>query len=321
MTTSQPFNQPINQPTGQPDTTTENTAVAPIRFAIPKGRMADGVHALLKDAGIRIRAGARDYRPTINLAGYTVKILKPRAVIEMLDLGTRDLGFAGADWVAEDSRDIVELLDTRLDPVRLVAAAPESILVDGPHGRLLPDHPLRVASEYANLTKRWMKANDIKGEFVLSYGATEVLPPDDADCIVDNTATGATLAANGLRILDDLAASSTRLYASKQAMADDAKRARIEEFVMLVQSVLEARSRVTLEVNIAADRLPSILETLPCMREPTVASTYAGSDTTTPTGFAVKVAVPRADLPTLIPQIKAKGGTDIIVTNPEQIVP
>ena len=104
-------------------------------------------------------------------------------------------------------------------------------------------------------------------------------------------------------------------------MADDAKRARIEEFVMLVQSVLEARSRVTLEVNIAADRLPSLLETLPCMREPTVASTYAGSDTTTPTGFAVKVAVPRADLPTLIPQIKAKGGTDIIVTNPEQIVP
>ena len=132
---------------------------------------------------------------------------------------------------------------------------------------------------------------------------------------------GATLAANGLRILDDLASSSTRLYASKQAMADDAKRARIEEFVMLVQSVLEARSRVTLEVNIAADRLPSLLETLPCMREPTVASTYAGSDTTTPTGFAVKVAVPRADLPTLIPQIKAKGGTDIIVTNPEQIVP
>ena len=83
---------------------------------------------------------------------------------------------------------------------------------------------------------------------------------------------------------------------------------------MLVQSVLEARSRVTLEVNIAADRLPSLLETLPCMREPAVASTYAGSDTTTPTGFAVKVAVPRADLPTLIPQIKAKGGTDIIVT-------
>lgn len=299
----------------------------PIRFAMPKGRMADGVSALLKDAGIKIRAGARDYRPTISLPGYTVKILKPRAVIEMLDLGTRDLGFAGADWVAEDGRDIVELLDTRLDPVRLVAAAPETILVEGENGPLLPQlaktgRPLRVASEYANLTKRWMNANGIAGEFVLSYGATEVLPPDDADCIVDNTATGATLAANGLRIIDDLATSSTRLYASKQTMADDAKRARIEEFVMLVQSVLEARSRVTLEVNIAAGRLAELLEGLPCMREPTVASTHSAADPTgIPTGYAVKVAVPRADLPTLIPQIKARGGTDIIVTNPEQIVP
>ncbi len=306
-----------------PNTTPDQSdQQAPIRFAMPKGRMADGVSSLLKDAGIKIRAGARDYRPTINLPGYTVKILKPRAVIEMLDLGTRDLGFAGADWVAEDGRDIVELLDSRLDPVRLVAAAPESILVDGPNGRLLPDRPLRVASEYANLTRRWMNANDIAGEFVLSYGATEVLPPDDADCIVDNTATGATLAANGLRIIDDLATSSTRLYASRQAMADDAKRARIDEFTMLVRSVIEARSRVTLEVNIAADRLAELLAGLPCMREPTVASTHSAADPTgTPTGYAVKVAVPRADLPTLIPQIKARGGTDIIVTNPEQIVP
>lgn len=207
-------------------TSDSNTADQPaqIRFAMPKGRMADGVGALLKDAGIRIRAGARDYRPTISLPGYTVKILKPRAVIEMLGLGTRDLGFAGADWVDEDGRDIVELLDTRLDPVRLVAAAPETILVEGENGPLLPDRPLRVASEYANLTSCWMNANDIAGEFVLSYGATEVLP-DDADCIVDNTATGATLAANGLRIIDELATSSTRLYASKQAMNDDAKRA------------------------------------------------------------------------------------------------
>ena len=69
-------------------------------------------------------------------------------------------------------------------------------------------------------------------------------------------------------------------------------------------------------------RLAELLEGLPCMREPTVASTHSAADPTgTPTGYAVKVAVPRADLPTLIPQIKARGGTDIIVTNPEQIVP
>jgi ATP phosphoribosyltransferase len=282
-----------------------------IRFAIPKGRMNEGVFSLLEEAGVRIRATARDYRPSINLPGYSVKILKPRAIIEMLEVGSRDLGFAGADWVAEDGREIVELLDTGLDRVRLIAAAPESILESG----RLPSRRLVIASEYANLTSRWIEAKGLDAELLLSYGATEVLPPEDADCIVDNTATGATLEANNLRIIDELMTSSTRLYASRRAMDDPAKREQIEAFAMLVRSVLEARKRVTLELNVSPEDLDGVIEILPCMREPTVATTHGSG------GFAVKVAVPREELPALIPLIKAKGGTDIIVVKPEQIVP
>jgi ATP phosphoribosyltransferase len=288
-----------------------------IKFAIPKGRMHDGVIRLLTDAGVRVQATARDYRPSISLPGFSVKILKPRAIIEMLDLGSRDLGFAGADWVAEDSREIVDLLDTRLDRVRLVAAAPESILEQD----ALPDRRLRVASEYANLTRRWIEARGLNAELVLSYGATEVLPPEDADCIVDNTATGATLEANNLRIIDELMTSSTRLYASRRAMEDPSKRERIEDFAVLVRSVLEARRRVMLEVNVPADRLEAVIEVLPCMREPTIASMHGTTADGRPTGFAVKVAALREDLPRVIPLIKARGGTDIIVAKPEQIVP
>ena len=54
---------------------------------------------------------------------------------------------------------------------------------------------------------------------VRSYGATEVFPPEDADVIVDCSATGATLRANGLAIVDTLMRSSTRLYASPAAWA------------------------------------------------------------------------------------------------------
>ena len=45
---------------------------------------------------------------------------------------------------------------------------------------------------------------------IMVGGATEVFPPDDADCIVDNTASGSTLRANNLQIVDELMQSSTR---------------------------------------------------------------------------------------------------------------
>ena len=71
-----------------------------------------------------------------------------------------------------------------------------------------------MASEYARLTGAWIERSGIDARFVRSYGATEVFPPEDADLIVDNTATGATLVANGLAIVDTLLTSSTRVYAT-----------------------------------------------------------------------------------------------------------
>ena len=45
----------------------------------------------------------------------------------MLAAGTRDIGFAGADWVEElGIEGLVEVLDTGMDPVRIVAAAPDA---------------------------------------------------------------------------------------------------------------------------------------------------------------------------------------------------
>ena len=79
--------------------------------------MEQGVLALLADAGIRVTFGRRGYRPSLSLAGFETKILKPQNIVEMLHLGSRDIGFAGADWVAELSAELVELLDTGLDPV------------------------------------------------------------------------------------------------------------------------------------------------------------------------------------------------------------
>jgi len=281
-----------------------------LRLALPKGRMQDGVFRLLSEAGLPVRAGARAYRPSLDLPELDVKILKPQNTIEMLQAGTRDLGFAGADWVDEMNADVVELLDTGLDPVRLVAAAPAAL----DPAAVAAERPLVVASEYEAITRRWLEASGWPYRFVRSYGATEVFPPEDADLIVDNTATGSTLTANNLSIVAVLQTSSTRLYVSPGLSDEPELLARAQEVRLLLESVLSARERVMVEVNVSSACLEDVVSLLPCMREPTVSPLHGNG------AYAVKAAVPRRDLATLIPRLRERGGTDLVVTSPSQIV-
>ena len=303
-----------------------------LRIGLPKGRMQAKVIELFNDAGIPVSVDEREYRPRVGNGktqaliskgiAYEAKLLKPQNIVEMLATGSRDIGFAGADWVRELGVDLVELLDTALDPVTIVAAAPEAVaeaygkckgnieVVKKVCGRT----PI-VASEYEGLAKEWIAKNLPGAAFVRSYGATEVFPPEDADIIIDNCATGTTLRANKLSIIDTLMSSSTRFYASKEAMQDPVKREAADSLILLFRSVLEARRRVMLEVNISAELLDQLVAILPCLRAPTVSPLGKGD------AFAVKVAAPRDTLASLIPEIKRRGGTDIVVTQMSQLVP
>ena len=281
-----------------------------IRLALPKGRMYDQVVSLLKGAGISVRQSERGYRPIISLPNFSTKLLKPRDVIGMLSVGARDMGFAGEDWIQETGTELVELLDTGLNPVRLVVAAPTEILENGK----LPSRKIVIATEYPTLAKQWVAKNGVDAEILQTVGATEVFPPEDADCIIDNTATGSTLRANGLQIIDDVMTSSTRLYASKEAVADPARKKVIDDFVLLINAVLQARSRVMLDLNVQKDDLDAVLEVLPSMRTPTVSS-LSTSD-----WFAVRSAIPRKELASIIPRLKAAGASDIVTTTVEQLI-
>ena len=66
---------------------------------------------LLAEAGIKLTQTARSYRPHMSLPACEAKVLKPQNIVEMLHIGSRDVGFAGADWVAELDGELVELVD------------------------------------------------------------------------------------------------------------------------------------------------------------------------------------------------------------------
>lgn len=72
-----------------------------VKLALPKGRMEAGIFKLLNEAGLALKVESRGYRPTVSVPGFDVKLLKPQNIVEMINLGNRDIGFTGADLVEE----------------------------------------------------------------------------------------------------------------------------------------------------------------------------------------------------------------------------
>lgn len=283
-----------------------------LKMVLPSGRIQEKVAGLLERIGLTFSKSGRSYRPITSQTGVSAKFLKAQNIPDLVALGRHDCGFSGKDWIVERQADVVELLDLGFDPVSIVAAMPENLAAESMDERR--KRRLVIASEYRNLTLDYIKTQNLNADYVQTFGATEALPPEDADMIIDNTATGETIKQNRLIIVDTILKSSTRFLCNKKALENDFKRQKLEELVMLMKSALRANQKVLLEMNVTTENLEKLVAILPCMKAPTISELYKGS------GYAIKVAVPSCDVPTLIPQLVAYGATDILEYKLEKIV-
>jgi ATP phosphoribosyltransferase len=282
-----------------------------IRLVVPTGRMYGAVLRLLADAGLGIPETAKSYRPVPADPRFEVKLMKAANIPTLLELGAHDIGFSGRDWLEESEAKVECMLDTGLLPVRVVAAVPAGT---DPIAEIR-DRPVVVASEYERLTADYMNRRGVDWRYVRTYGATEVFPPEDADLIVDNTATGSALAANRLETADVLLDSTTLFIANRRALDDPWLREIVEDLRLLMSSVLEARRRVLLEMNVEESKLDRVLKLLPAMKSPTI-QPLSGNH-----AFSVKAAVLTEQVPHLIPTLRRAGATDILETRLERVTP
>jgi len=270
-------------------------------MVIPKGRIFKKVAELLNDASIGFEANERLYVPHIGDPEIEGKIMKSQNIARLIELGSHDIGFTGYDWVVESGVDVVELMDLKFDPVKIVAAIPEAMLESE-----LKQRKILVASEYEQISTKYLENEGYNYFLIRTFGATEAYPPEDADMIIDNISTGQTLRDHKLKIVDEIMTSSTRFIANAEALKETWKKEKIEELVMLFHAVLNAKDRVMLEMNVPSEKLDEIVRILPCMRAPTVAPLFEGQ------GYAVKSAVKKEETVKLIPQLKKLGATDIL---------
>ncbi|MDY2843034.1 MAG: ATP phosphoribosyltransferase [Treponema sp.] len=278
-----------------------------LRVLLAKGRIYESVYELLNDVGISIHLPDRTYFPTTNQEDLFFQVVKPQITSALLASGKADVGFSGKDWVYENGVEdqIEEIMDLGFDPVRIVAAVPNTVDYDA-----LVKKPVTIATEYQNLSRKWVSDKKIDGTIFRTWGTSEGFVQDNEDSLaqilIDNTSTGSSLKANNLKIVDTLMTSSTRMYASKEALKDSVKKQKIMELKMLFESVLNARSRVMLEMNVSREKFDDLMKILPSMKSPTVSPLFGDG------GFAVKIAVKKSDVPTLLPKLQQHGATDIL---------
>jgi len=188
-------------------------------------------------------------------------------------------------------------------PVNIVLA-----VADADPARSVTDLPdgVRVATEYPELTRRFMEKNGVRADIRLSYGATEAKVPEIVDAVVELTETGRALRAAGLRVIETILVSHTELIANRAAFEDPDKRHAMGQLHTLLQGTLEARGRVLVKLNVSEADLDAVVAFLPSLRSPTVSKLF-GAD-----AYAVETVVPKDRINTLIPALKDRGATDII---------
>ena len=291
-----------------------------LKLVIPKGSLEAQTLRLFEEADLRVRRGSeRDYHGTIDDDRIErVSILRPQEIPLYVQDGLFDLGITGQDWIAETGADLEVL--TTLTYAKTGTGHGTKVVLAVPK-----EHPARsakeippgtrISTEFVELTKKAFADLGIDVKVSWSFGATEAKVPEIVDAIVDVTETGSTLRAHGMKIIETLLTSGPVLVANREAAADPAKRAAMDDIVTLLRGAIEAEGRVLIKLNVTQERLDAVLAVVPSMKAPTVSPLAEGG------GFAIETVVDKRGVNRLIPQLKAAGATDILELPISKIVP
>ncbi len=238
-----------------------------LRIGIQKsGRLTDETVTLLKNIGLEFD-GYKN-RLMVHSRNFDVEILFIRDddIPEYVQDGVCDLGFVGANVIAERDADVKVLLDLNYGHCHLSLAAPKSSPI-----RTLSDFDgKRVATSYPRLTRHFFESQDINVEIIAISGAVEITPAlDVADGICDLVSTGSTLRANGLVELDTILESQTQLVQTCRAVSRE-KQELIDKFLLRIRGQQSADESRYIMLNAPRTSLEEISRIIPSLNSPTI---------------------------------------------------
>ena len=281
-----------------------------LRLGIPKGSLEEATLALFRQAGWTITPRSRNYYPDVDDPELACALVRAQEMAPYVANGTLDLGLTGLDWILETQT------ESAVEPVCTLTYSKSSnqpsrwVLVvreDSPVRSVADLEGLKVATELVGFTRRYLAERGIGASVEFSWGATEAKVVEGlVDAAVEITETGSTIRAHGLRIVEDVLYTDTRLIANPRAMEDPTKRAKIEQIALMLQAALAARHKVALKLNCRAERLEEVVALLPSLHAPTLSQLYD------PEWLALETIVDARAVRELIPRLRAAGAEGIL---------
>ena len=189
-----------------------------LRVAVPKGAIFEDALRAFAVAGLPVDVLREDGRKLFYEAeGIEFIVCRPSDVPVYVEYGAADIGIVGKDVLEEQKPNVVELKDLGTGWCRMILAAPAGS-TDEVREAIEHAEVVRVATKYPRTARRYFEGIGRQAEIIALHGSIELAPLVGlAECIVDLTATGATLRENNLAVLDAISSSTARLIANRGA--------------------------------------------------------------------------------------------------------
>jgi len=288
-----------------------------IRIAIPnKGRLYEPTISIFKDAGLPISGGAESRKLFAKTTDPDIHILFARAadIPEYVQDGAADVGITGIDLITERGAKVETLLDLKFGKASLVLAVPE----DSDFQKAEDLEGRKIATEFPEITRQYFNNLGVNVEVIKVSGACEMTPHVGiADAIVDISSSGTTLMINHLKPIDTVFSSTVYLIANKESLK---KKEKILDIKTALESVLNAKYRRYLMMNVPESSLQAVKEVLPGMSGPTVMKVES-SKLPGESILAVHAVVDADLIFTIVNKLKKVGARDVLVVPIERIMP
>lgn len=285
-----------------------------LKLGLPKGSLQKATIELFRKSGWKISGMDRSYFPTVDDKTLRCSVVRAQEMSRYVESGSLDAGITGKDWTQENGSDVrvvAELVYSKVSfrPVRWVLAVPQ----DSPAKKIEDLKGKKIATEMVNFTNRYFSEREIPVEVEFSWGATEAKAAEGlVDAIVEVTETGGTIRAHGLRIVADLLESSPQLIANKKSWEDSWKREKIDQIRLLLQGALSAENKVGIKMNVAEADLDKIINLIPSITAPTIATLYPAAALHGVKWFSIESVITEDVVRDLIPKLIQNGAVGII---------
>jgi ATP phosphoribosyltransferase len=273
-----------------------------LRIGLPsKGRLSEIASELFEQAGIKFRRQSRGLFAKVSGLPIDLVFLRTDDIPTLCAEGAIDMGITGSDLVEEADAAIDVRMRLGMGKCRLAFCVPEDSVIQS----AAQLDQSRIATSFPSVTRRYLAERQAQAHLVSLSGSVEVMIQlGIADAIVDLVETGSTLAANRLRILEEIGSYETVLIQNDRC-SDPITADRV---VRRLQGVVIARDYSLLEYNVPKLKLAEAEQITPGFNSPTINSLEDDQ------WCSVRVMVKRRDVIESMERLEELGASAIIVT-------